>query len=69
LKRAKSSQITLIAPILPAAPKSAVATASSAPSAAPDWGKKPPPRSKRCPPHKDRDKDRDRDRDRDCDKD
>jgi hypothetical protein len=63
LKRAKSSQITLIAPIVPAAPTSAAAPASAAPVAA--SCPKPPPRSKKCRPCNGWDKDCDKD----CDKD
>jgi len=84
LKRAEGSQVKLIEPMLPAAPKSAVAPAADHQAAFSDSqgdhdrhcdGRKPPSRSKRCPPCKDkdcRDKDGDKDkdcRDRDCDKD
>jgi hypothetical protein len=68
LNRAAGSQVKLIQPILPAAPKSAAAPASGKQTPASDGARKPchhpPPRSKRCPPG-----DRDSDCDGDCDKD
>ena len=73
LKRAKSSQITLIAPSLQVAPKAAVASATAAvapasadPATTSDWCKNH--RSKKCPPCKPWDKDCVNGCDKDCDK-
>jgi hypothetical protein len=69
LKRAEGSQVKLIRPILPAAPKAAAATASGSQTTASDGCRKPTPRSKRCPPDKDWDKNCDKHGDCDKDKD